>query len=130
VGVVNVLVVVRIVKSSSSFGLGWEFDNTELPLPDTVIVVHPLAIRSHQVRIMFVSHGQVHFKVLSISFINMDWMEVRVLQVEVHDGVSASHIREMPDQKSNFLAGFGYIGSNLEASLNANPVIMVASDSG
>ena len=79
---------------------------------------------------MFVSHGQVHLKIFSISFINRNGMEVWVLQVEVHDGVSASHIREMPEQRSDLLAGFDNMGSNLEASLNANPVIMVASDSG
>ena len=49
---------------------------------------------------MLVGHGQIYLKILAISLIRNDWVEVRVLQVEIHDGVPAAQAGEMSKHKA------------------------------
>ena len=58
--------------------------------PFTSILVNPLAIMCHHIRVMLVSHCQIYLKILSISLIGNHWMVVRVFQVEIHDCVPPS----------------------------------------
>ena len=51
---------------------------------------------------MLIRHCQVDLIVSPISFIDNNGMEVRVLQVEVHDGVLATQVGEMSESKLGF----------------------------
>ena len=64
------------------------------PAPDPGVVVHPLAVRSHYVRVMLVRHGQVD----SVRLVDQGGRQgvvVGVLEVEVNYRVSSSLVGQM-----------------------------------